>query len=598
MIGNRPETPGRVHLCDMKIINCRPSRKRRAATTAGLAFLLAAGLTPPATAADGLAGFQHQKLTWQQCSDPPPPDPSELPEDGVIIDPWKGQWKLMECAQVTVPLDYRNPSAGKLSIDVTRIKATDQARRRGVLLLNPGGPGGSGTTMPLGARTAPIAKHFDLIGFAPRGTSSTNMLKCETVKEKLPDTTRPTEEQFAQYTAYARAMEAACQRAGGGIRPFINTANAARDMDLIRTALGESKINYLGYSYGTYLGAVYGSLYPQHLNRSVLDSSIHPQWMWREQAKQQSVAARFNVEQWAAWTGERDNTYHLGKSQAEVLATTEALAAKLATRSVPFTRPRPEDWPVSWPKEFSRNELDRFLAQGTQPRPIWDVVAEVIGEVRQAAEKSTALSPDSGKAIGLLHQKGIARVRDGVYETVTCEADWPTDLSTYYEDMRAFRDYAPYADGNGSGIVGVAPNNCTFRSFTPPESLVPLKRDGYPTGIVIQADGDPATQYDGGPAMAATLADQLISVRDSGSHGHYGTNKCVTERVDNYLINGILPSSRSECAAEPRPQVPADKAAPPAGSPAKDDTGRSTSSVQTSKEARVQAVAEKRLPWR
>lgn len=551
---------------------------------AGAMVVLAAGLVVPAAAADSLAAFYGQHVDWQPCQDPPPPDPSEQPDDGIIIDPWAGQWKNMECAMVTVPLNYREPDDGSLSIEVSRIRATDPAHRKGVLLFNPGGPGGGGLAMPLAARGMAIAKYFDLIGFHPRGVGNASALKCEQVAEKLPNTTRPTDEQFAQYTAYARAREDACRRAGGGVRPYVNTANTARDMDVIRAVLGEKKINYLGYSYGTYLGAVYGSLFPKRLNRSVLDSSINPDWLWREQFKQQSVAARFNVEQWAAWVGERDNTYNLGKNQSEVLTTTEALAAQLTNRSVPLTRERPEDWPFYWPKEFDRTVLDRFLATGTQPRPVWGVVAEVIGEVRQAATTNTALSHDASTAVGMLHQQGIAKVDSGVYDTVTCEADWPTDLNTYYDDMRRFRDHYPYADGNGSGVIGAAPTNCTFRSFTPPEPLVPLRRNGYPTGVVIQADGDPATQYDGGPAMAAALNDQLISVRDSGEHGHYGTNPCVTARIDNYLINGVVPPSRSECAAEPRPPVPPDSAA-------------HSANVSSTKESRVRTVAEHHSIW-
>lgn len=562
----------------------RSERRRRLGMVTGAAVVLAAGLTAPA-AADPLAEFYDQQVDWHQCDEPPPPDPSELPDDGIIIDPWAGQWKNMECALVTVPVNYRAPDDGNLTIEVSRIKATDTTHRKGVLLLNPGGPGGGGLSMPLGARGMAIAKHFDLIGFQPRGVGHTSALRCERVTERLPNTTRPTDDQFAQYTAYARAKEDACRRAGGGVRPYINTANTARDMDVIRAVLSERKINYLGYSYGTYLGAVYGSLFPQRLNRSVLDSSIHPDWLWREQFKQQSVAARFNVEQWATWVGQRDNTYHLGRNQSEVLATTEALAAELAARSVPLNRDRPEDWPFYWPKEFDRTVLDKFLATGTRPRPIWDVVAEVIGEVRQAAATGTALSRDASTAVGMV--PGIAKVDSGVYDTVTCEADWPSDLSTYYEDMRRFRDHYPYSDGNGSGVIGAAPTNCTFRSFTPPENLVPLHRSGYPTGVVIQADGDPATQYDGGPAMAAALGHQLISVRDSGEHGHHGTNPCVTDKINNYLINGVLPPSRSECTADPRPPVPADGTAK--------DTW--TATTQHSKEARVQAVVERRSVW-
>jgi pimeloyl-ACP methyl ester carboxylesterase len=544
------------------------------------------GVTPTGATPTGPAEFYQQQVDWHRCSELPPLDPSEQPDHGIVIDPWAGQWGQMECATVTVPVNYRNLGDGRLSIGVSRIKASDPSRRKGVVLFNPGGPGGGGLSMPLGARESALATYFDMIGFDPRGVGRSSRLQCERIPDNRPRDSRPTDDQFATFTAYAQAREDACRRAGGGTRPFVNTANTARDMDIIRSVLGEKRINYLGYSYGTYLGAVYGSLFPHRLNRSVLDSSVHPDWLWREQGKQQSVGNRFNVEQWAAWVAERDNTYHLGATRDEVLATTEALAARLATQSVPLNRERPDDWPTYWPKMFDRSVLDRFLALATQPRPVWDVTAEVVAEVRQAAFEGTVLSADASTAIGILHQQGIRKVDPGVYDTVTCEADWPTDLDTYYEDMRRYRTEYPYVDGNGSGVIGAAPTNCTFRSFTPPEKLVPLKRDGYPTGVVIQGDGDPATQYDGGPAMAAALGNQLISVRDSGQHGHYGSNACVTDKIDNYLINGVLPPSRSECAGDPRPSVPADGTATP------------TARAQNTKETRVHDAVEHRSIWR
>ncbi|MFD9700865.1 alpha/beta fold hydrolase [Lentzea sp. NPDC059081] len=510
--------------------------------------VLAAGMPVPAAADRG--------VEWSPCAEPPPPDPSEEPDNGISFDLWKGQWKYIECATVIVPVDHRRPQDGSLRIGISRLKAGDPVLRKGVVLFNPGGPGGGGLSMPLALRGSELAKHYDIIGFDPRGVGRSSAVKCERIPDTRPRTSRPTDAEFVAFTEYARAHEDACRRAGGGIRPFINTANTARDMDVIRTALSERKINYVGYSYGTYLGAVYGSLFPHRLNRSVLDSSIHPDWPWRDQGRQQSVAARFNVEQWTDWVAQRDGTYHLGTTRSAVLATIEELAARLADTPVPFTRDRPENWPTYWPRSFDRTVLDRFLALATQPRSVWDVTAEVVAEVRRAVADGTAMSADASTAVSLV--RGIAKVDDGVYDTVTCEADWPTDLAAYYEDMRAVREHSPWVDGNGSGVISAAPTNCTFRSFTPPEPLVPLRRAGYPAGLVVQADGDPATQYDGGPAMAARLGDQLISVRDSGRHGHYGSNPCVTAKVDDYLINGVLPPSRSECADEPRPSTPAD----------------------------------------
>ncbi|ALG15026.1 alpha/beta hydrolase [Kibdelosporangium phytohabitans] len=449
----------------------------------------------------------------------------------------------MDCATVTVPMNYRKPADGKLSIAISRRKAKDPAKRQGVLLLNPGGPGGDGLLMPSYLEPEAIATSYDLIGFDPRGVGRSTQLLCE-VGYWEPPRTRPTDDQFAPITAAAREREAACQRAGGGLRPFVNTANAARDMDVIREALGEKKINYLGFSYGTYLGAVYGSLFPGKLNRSVLDSSMHPDWLYYEQSKQQSVAAKQSVDAWVKWVAERDKTYHLGSSAAQVNAALDEMGTRLAAQPIPW--PDNPDFP-----RIDRNTFDQLLGFWAAPRPNWALLAELVVKIKESI--GGTLPADAGKAMAALGKALIPETFNDTFPTVTCEADWPADLNVYYEQMRLFRERYPY----GRGANAAEPTECTFRSFTPPERLADLKRKGYPTGLVIQAEFDPATQYDGGPAMAAKLNDNLISISDEGSHGIYGRNACATEKINSYLIGGVLPGSRTTCAGAPRPDVPA-----------------------------------------
>ncbi|MFI1385089.1 alpha/beta fold hydrolase [Embleya sp. NPDC020886] len=475
---------------------------------------------------------------------------------------------------MTVPLNYRKPGDGRLDIAVSRRKADSPAKRQGVLLVNPGGPGGEGLALPTELAGEAIAGSFDLIGFDPRGVGRSTPLHCEAVEQSVPRPTRPTDAQFPAMAAAALQREQACQRAGGGMRPFVNTANTARDMDLIRVALGEKKINYLGFSYGTYLGAVYGSLFPGRLNRSVLDSSMHPDWLYYEQFKQQAVAARQNVEAWAGWVAERDNTYHLGNSLTRVMANLDAIGEQLAIKPVPSPG-YPED-----PK-IDRNYFDAMLGYETVPRAVWALMAELVIEIRKAV--GGTLSADAGKALAVLAERSIPPTVNGTYQAVTCEADWPTDPNAYYEQMRIFRERYPY----GRGAAAAEPTECTFRSFTPQERITDLKRKGYPIGVVVQAEFDPATQYDGGPAMAAKLDDNLISVTDEGTHSLYGRNGCVTKKVDDYLINGVLPGSRATCAGPPRPDVPADGA-----------TARSTPQPDRSLEERAHEVIENRKPNR
>lgn len=268
---------------------------------------------------------------------------------------------------------------------------------------------------------------------------------------------------------------------------------------------------------------------------------MHPDWLYYEQSKQVSVAARENFDEWAQWLAAHDSRYHFGKTRAEVTAYMDKIRAKLAAR------------PVAWPSEPEAPKVNGswfdVIVGYSGYRPEWDLRAELVGKIRDAANSSAerpALSSDASKALAVLYGS-IKPTYSGVFNAVTCEADWPADPKVYERQMRLFRVKYPY----GFGALQAGQSPCTYRSFTPPEKLVELRRDGYPAGVVVQAEFDRATQYDGGPAMAAKLDDSLISVSDEGGHGMYGRNPCVTEKIDDYLIRGILPGARTVCAGSP-----------------------------------------------
>ncbi|GAA3438487.1 alpha/beta fold hydrolase [Kutzneria kofuensis] len=450
----------------------------------------------------------------------------------------------LECTTLSVPLDYAHPDQGAIAVVVSRRQAADPAHRKGVLLINPGGPGGSGLSMPrFIADHTPLGQFYDLVGFDPRGVGASTALRCLTPVGLAALDSRPGDDKFASWAADARESEDACSRAGGGIRPFINTRDTARDMDSIRAALGVEKINYLGYSYGTYLGAVYGTMFPDRLNLSVLDSSVHPEWIWRKQFLEQATAYRSDVDAWASWVGDRNGAFGLGVGRDAVLASVEQLARDLAKSPV---------------GKFNRSVLDGTVGEGARYRPLWSDLAQVLVSVRKGSDPSVGDAVGAGLALA---QRGLDAMQAGVFDTVTCEADWPSDLSTYYQDMRLFRDSFPY----GYGVLRAAPTTCTYRSFTPVEAPVSLARNGYPVGVVVQAEGDTQTAYAGGPAMAQRLRDNLITVADEGAHGEYGSNPCVTEKINRYFVDGVLPDSSSVCAGSPRPDVPADAVPTPTG---------------------------------
>src|SRR5690606_22974784 len=190
-----------------------------------------------------------------------------------------------ECTTVTVPLDYANPGAGDIELAVVRHRATGGAPV-GSLLTNPGGPGAGGVDFVIEslqyAVGAPVQESFDVIGFDPRGVGDSTAVACYDAAEMdaylfdIPAEPRGSAGWVRELDEASRAFAEACDANSGGILPFITTENSARDMDVLRAVLGDTTLNYLGFSYGTFLGATYAKLFPERVGRLVLDGAIDP----------------------------------------------------------------------------------------------------------------------------------------------------------------------------------------------------------------------------------------------------------------------------------------------------------------------------------
>lgn len=456
----------------------------------------------------------------------------------------------VEYATIEVPRDYADPGGERISLALSRRRATDPARRRGILLAVNGGPGGDwggGRDLPGRYAGTPLHEVYDLIGFDPRGTGASTPLYAEVTVPAVPMDSRPPDSSFEAIAEDMRLREQACARAGGTLRPHISTRNTARDMDVIRAVLGEERISFVGYAYGAYVGAVYGSLFPGGLDRLVLDSCVGPDWTWREQFLQQGDAVQRNVDQWARWTGERHGTFGIGTSPEQVLGTVEDVVTALEAL--------PED------AVRLRTLFDGAVGNRASDRGQWGELGSLVADLRRAAAGA-----DLGRCRELLAQQGTWRPADsegdlrvGVLEAITLEHAWPSDLEVYYQDMREFRKRFPY----GYGVLRAQPWVGAFRAFEAPEEPVALTRDGYSVGLIVQADGDPMDHYDGGVAMAERLGHHLLTVEDSGEHEVYvlAGNAHVDAVVHRYLVDGVLPPARSSCPGRtPRPDIAADVA--------------------------------------
>ncbi|GAA4442954.1 alpha/beta hydrolase [Actinokineospora soli] len=497
---------------------------RLTAALTALALLATACTSTPAAQQqpDPLAELAAQQLQWTDC------ESADLKDGGA------------RCATVKVPVDYRDPTGRTLDIAIARKEATDPGRRRGVLFTNPGGPGAEGRSLALGLEGQAADAVYDTIGMDPRGVGGSTQLLCDPHEEiALPS--RPTEADLPKFAEAAKADADACAAGGGDLRKHITSMNTARDIDLIRRVLREEKISFLGYSYGTFLGPLYGEMFPDRVDRIVLDSAQDPRQTWREVEVDDVEANRANVSAWLAWTAERDAAFGLGATPDDVRAALEAIVGKL------------REGPIGELADVTT--FDTAVGAGARYRSLWAAFAWAVADLRAggdaateaAAELTKIANPDEGNALGQEERP------NGTYQAILCDWSWPTNPAAYEADILRVGREVPYGDS----VSGVAPNACTFTTGRDP--MVEIGPRRYPQGLVVQGEGDTQTAYASGKAAAEHLDLRMITVKDSGVHGYYGTRKnaCVDDAVNAYLIDGTLPDADVECAAvaDKRPDI-------------------------------------------
>lgn len=238
------------------------------------------------------------------------------------------------CAKLTVPLDHSRPGGRTIELALSRIPATDRAHRIGTLVLNSGGPGEPTLGMPLETRPAmkDVAARYDVVGLDPRFIGRSTPLDCGWPIGLWLRSAGPTRARFDHQVAVQRDLAERCARRHGDVLPYANTRDTARDIDLVRRALGERRISFLGYSYGAYLGAVYSQMFPGRTDRLVLDSAGDPD-KWGPRASQGTEdEAERALRGWASWAAERHGTYGLGGTPARVLATVNTIVAAAEER--------------------------------------------------------------------------------------------------------------------------------------------------------------------------------------------------------------------------------------------------------------------------
>ncbi|MCX4679604.1 alpha/beta hydrolase [Streptomyces sp. NBC_01433] len=525
----------------------RPAARR--ASAAGLALAACLTASPavatalPATDRDrattatgatgaGLDRYYRQRLDWGTCL--------KGPDDTMGRDLEKAG---VRCADVTVPLDYADPRGRTITVAISRLKATDTRRRIGSILLNNGGPGGTALESPPDVRKAMkrVGPRYDIIGFDPRFVGRSTPLDCGWPVGTSIASAGLGRASFERQVALHKSLADKCRATNASVLPHVSTRNTARDMDVIRGTLGERKISYLGYSYGTYLGTVYTQMFPGRYDRVVLDGALAPQDYGPRLLQGAEDANERALSGWAAWAAERDAAYGLGRTRAEVLATVDRVYA-VSARDPLTVGTAPDVFRID------DTQVPFLLIAGVADDSEVERAAfgEQVSVLARAAEgRPTRLSPQFAAMLRRALTGGESQ-SGSVQSAIICgDRAAPRDTEVYWRDIERSRAAHP--------LFGPLTNNigpCAFWD-RPREEPTQVRRDA--PALIVAATGDPRTTYRSSVALHGMLpSSKLITLKGANRHAVYGLygNACVDAEVNTYLATRKLPVHDRTCVKQ------------------------------------------------
>ncbi|MGW7574584.1 alpha/beta hydrolase [Streptomyces sp. NPDC054765] len=500
----------------------------------------------------------------------------------------------VECGRLTVPLDYGRPDGKKISLTVSRARATARGERQGAMVFNPGGPGASSMEFPLYGglpKWSRLARAYDFVGYAPRGVGRSAPLSCEDPKEfaKAPTDSRPHPDAAfkRRKVAEARKYARGCVRRAGADLPYYNSVNNARDLDMLRAALGEKKLTFMGASYGTYFAAVYATLFPGHVRRMLFDSVVNPapRQIWYRNNLDQDIAFQRRWSDWLRWTAGHDDRYHLGTSKRAVQRAYDTAAKKLRRNPLngkigagqlqsAFLKTGYNDafWPVRAEalSGYLHGDPKPLIAQAL-PRSVGAKDEENANAVYTAVECNDARWPHSWRTWDRDNTE-VARIApfetwDNAWMNLPC-AFWPDRSETAAAEL----DAAAHRAGGHAGGQDLADAAGRAASTALDDALhgqrgpldIHTEPGALPPVLLLAAERDAATPYRGALELQHRLpGSSLVTENGAGTHGiGFGDNACVNKYVDAYLLDGKIPAHKVYCPprAEPVPGQQATRA--------------------------------------
>ncbi|WP_405623009.1 alpha/beta hydrolase [Streptomyces sp. NBC_00076] len=525
-------------------LSTRPTLRRCAITSAAGLALLGAGL--PARPSDGsepdVSRFYHQKVTWAKC------EGVDMPED-------------LQCGKVTVPLDYTKPRGATLDLALARYRATGPSH--GSVLLNFGGPGSAGVAELAagGDDFMDLTNGYDVVSFDPRGVGRSSPVSCGDVPTDsvlLTDggsDVDVTDDPKAMLEHVRRAA-ASCAKHSGQVLPHVGTVNASRDLDVMRQALGDKKLNYLGFSYGTRLGAVYAAQFPEKVGRLALDGVDTLTEPLSEQGVAGAAGQQRALEDFVNWCVE-DIACPLGTDARSAREEVVRLVASLDQDPVP----------TDFGEDFTGQDLVGALSQALYSEELWPSLERALASLVEDGDTRALLGfLGSGSAF---RASGV-RVGDGTHGALVDQDDVPPDnlpaalMAINCADDPDRPDADRITRDLGRLRAEYEQASAVFGRYRLTEYLMCY---GRPKGtdyireevrdvrtakmLLVGTRGDPATPYRWTVETARRLGDSAV-VLDNKGEGHtgYASSKCVHQKVVAFLLYGSLPPDGSSCGPE------------------------------------------------
>ncbi|WP_239513954.1 alpha/beta hydrolase [Streptosporangium sp. 'caverna'] len=450
---------------------------------------------------------------------------------------WSDCGDGFECAKLAVPLDHEKPAGEKIGISVIRLPASGD--RIGSILINPGGPGSSGIQYARGATSAlskAVRARFDVIGFDPRGVGDSSPVRCLSTNDLDSyvglDGTPDSPDEVAVLEESSRRFASGCQARSGDLLAHIGTADAARDMDLLRAALGDPRLTYLGKSYGTQLGAVYADLFPDHVRALVLDGAVDPSLPPLELNAAQARGFEVALDAFLENCFTADDCPFKGSvasARAEITKLLRHTDTTPLANAMNDGRPVGEGWTALG------------LLTPLYDRQAWPILRQALGQ---------ALKGD-GTTLLRMADLLVDRQEDGGYTNQT-EANMAINCvdSTYPRDPEAFAAAARKAVKDAPLFGSYVMWGSLPCAYWPVKAGAKEKIDapGAPPIMVVGTKRDPATPYEWSKALASELSSGVLVGFDGDGHTAYlSGSSCVDRLVDEYLIDLAVPKDGTSC---------------------------------------------------